>query len=242
MNEHSKETNVERDDSDSDDDIEEHQRKKLRIEQSADRDLKREKAASSPVRRDASNGDTDDPGTQPFICYSCGKKGSMPCSIFPVHCKPSYEQMRAGVPFYPTVLDDSQAPGSAVLYDSITFLCMNCLPRYRTEWHLMQQTFMEKDPTKTALPRIPLPEFVSCYTCGISVSTKFNDGIIHTQSSSGKKNKFHETLSSRKQLDGAASLSFGFTYVCTSCKQHLLTEKSNSKAEIESISENVSKS
>jgi len=234
LNEHAKENTADRADSDSDDDLEEHQRKKLRTESPAEqtRYEKPEKESSPTGNCDASNDNIDTHVESAIVCYSCGKKGSVPCSIFPIHCKPSYEQMRAGVPFYPTVLLESQAPRSTVLYDSITFLCMNCLPRYKTEWHSMQQKFMEKDPTKTALPRIPVPELVSCFTCGDSVSTKFNDGIVHTTTPSGKKNKNYEKLSTLKPPDGAVSLSFGFTYLCARCRIRFFVEKSNANEKL----------
>ena len=178
-----------------------------------------------------------------FLCYSCGKKGSLPCSIFPIHCKPSYEQMRAGVPYYPTVLQEKQAFGATVLYDSVTFLCMNCLPKFKVEWHFMQQSFIEKDITKTVLPRIPLPELVACYQCGLNVSTKLNDGIVHTLDAEGKKNLLYKKLAPMKQINGAASLTFGFTYLCSKCLPHLMRENSETSNETESShdSENETK-
>lgn len=148
----------------------------------------------------------------------------MPCSIFPIHCKPSYEQMRAGVPYYPSVLQEKGASNAAVLYDSITFLCMGCLPKYKIEWHFMQKSFLEKDVTKMALPRIPLPELVSCYLCSSEVSTKFNDCIVYTHTESGKENSCLKMLSNHKQPQGSASLSFGFTYVCGKCQLRLTSD------------------
>ena len=241
MNEHSKENNVDREETDSEEEIEEPMQKKSQIDspikQTTDENQENMVTVSSTLDFSTGVEDRDTvSGSSPFICYSCGIKGSMPCSIFPVHCKPSYEQMRAGVPFYPTVLQESQAPGSTVIYDSVTFLCMNCLPKHKTEWHFMQQNFLEKDPTKTALPRIPVPELVSCYTCGSSVSTKFNDGIIHTLTS-GKKNKMCKKLYSQKELHGAVSLTFGFTYLCKKCKPLIINEHNDSNFEVESDQE-----
>ena len=176
---------------------------------------------SSPVKDNQNSKQT----AASFVCYSCGKLGNTACSVIPIHCKPSYEQMRAGVPYYPTVLDGAGASSSTVLYDSITFLCMNCLPKYRAEWHFMQKSFLEKDMIKSTLPRIPLPEEVACYLCGSDVSTKYNDGIVHTLTPEGKKNSNYRRLSAHKQLNGAASISFGFTYLCRQCRLRITNEK-----------------
>uniref|UniRef100_H2ZR97 Uncharacterized protein n=1 Tax=Ciona savignyi TaxID=51511 RepID=H2ZR97_CIOSA len=114
----------------------------------------------------------DPPDDTPrLICYSCGKSDKDCPSMCPVHCKPSYEQLRTGVPYYPTVLDTDKSPGSKVVCESITFLCIGCLPKFPPEWHAVQKDFLRQESTQSVLPRIPLPEVVSCYTCGTDVST-----------------------------------------------------------------------
>ncbi|XP_078485569.1 uncharacterized protein LOC144742369 [Ciona intestinalis] len=149
-----------------------------------------------------------------IFCYSCGKSDKDHPSMCPVHCQPSYEQLRTGVPYYPTVLDKEPSKGAKVICNSITFLCISCLPKFTPEWHPVQKDFLQQDPTKSVLPRIPLPEVVLCYICGGDVSTKYNVGLVRT---SGATGGVTAALTSRKPILGSTPLTFGFTYLCTKC-------------------------
>ncbi|XP_076811975.1 uncharacterized protein LOC143458949 [Clavelina lepadiformis] len=164
-----------------------------------------------------------------LVCYSCGTTDAIHNTICPVHCKPSYEQMRAGVPFYPTILLQNEAEGSKVLFNSITFLCITCLPKFKPGWHPMQRDFMKQDITKSVLPRIPLPEMVLCYVCGSNVSTKFNDNLVTTITDFGNENTYFAKLFKLKQKQGSVPLSFGFTYVCNKCSEEIRKEISECK-------------
>jgi len=175
--------------------------------------------------------DTEDGMPSKYTCYSCGEAESQTCIICPVHCKPSYEQMRAGVPFYPNILSTTPAKGAKVICDSITFVCTNCIAQYDQELHEIQQEFIKKNTIKNVAPRIPLPEIVPCFVCGSNVSTKFNDSLVYA-AKSGKKNPMFVKLETHKCTWSSVPLTCGFTYVCKSCQKSLeemlkLQEKSS---------------
>lgn len=165
------------------------------------------------------------------VCYSCGKYERSNYSICLVHCRPSYEQMRAGVPYYPSVLKQAVAKGGELMCDSLAFMCMSCLPKFPPMWHPIQEDFLKQlDKHQSALPRIPLPDVVLCYTCGCEVSTKNNRGLVSSDllnkdalESSASERGLHKSktlkdvLEDKKTFLRPVSLSFGFTYFCSPC-------------------------
>ena len=149
-------------------------------------------------------------------CYSCGEAKQLDISICRVYIRPSYEQMRVGVPFYPTVLDHPKAEKSHVLQSSITFLCIKCLPGFPQQWHQLQENFLKQYTYPNILPRIPLPETVSCYLCSEVIDTKFNTNLV-SLTGSAPAERLNAYLKTQPMRKCATPLSFGFTYLCTGC-------------------------
>ena len=62
-------------------------------------------------------------------CYSCGEAKQMNLEVVRVHVRPSYEQIRCGVPYYPSCLKGKMHEMAKLEHESITFLCIDCLPK-----------------------------------------------------------------------------------------------------------------
>ena len=139
--------------------------------------------------------------------------------------------MRAGVPYYPSILNQNIAKGAEVLCDSLTFMCMSCLPKFPPVWHPIQEDFLKQLDNKhqSALPRIPLPDVVLCYSCGCEVSTKNNRGLVrsellkdsldngNTERGLQRAKTLKDVLEDKKPFMRPVSLTFGFTYFCSTC-------------------------
>nr|CAB3262939.1 uncharacterized protein LOC100185421 [Phallusia mammillata] len=215
LNEHSRDNFDERDDYESEEETSIDKKTAKKVTEHIP-----QTSTERPAKRKASETASEDQTSAQFVCYSCGETEDQNCPICPVHCKASYEQMRAGMPFYPTVLEQRPVPGAKVIADSITFMCISCLPKYKPEWHMVQKDFIKQDTTKSVLPRIPLPENVSCYLCSADVNTKYNNGLVH-----GESNSVFSALKSYKCTVGSVPLTFGFTYVCPKCHELVKNEK-----------------
>jgi len=150
-------------------------------------------------------------------CYSCGESKQVNLAIYRIYIRPSYEQMRVGVPFYPTVTDYPKSENAEVLHNSITYMCISCLPRFPPQWHKIQKDFLKQFNHQTLLPRIPLPETVSCYLCELIIDTKHNDHLINLSDLSSNEN-LYKLLHLKTMAPNSVPLGqFGFTYICTNC-------------------------
>ena len=234
LNEHSKDNLEENADYESDDDANDVRQSKIALPnrptavQSSKQhrtSLSTEMVLPHPKKKKPS---VERSSSHDVVCYSCGKYERSNYSICLVHCRPSYEQMRAGVPYYPSILKQAVAKGGELMCDSLTFMCMTCLPKFPPMWHPIQEDFLKQLDNKhqSALPRIPLPDLVLCFSCGCEVSTKNNRGLIASDfldkdsldnAERAKAKTLKDVLEDKKTFLRPVPLSFGFTYFCSTC-------------------------